>query len=591
MKRTVFSMWRILAVVSFAALTPSGFAQTGTPPGYVEKLGQDIDVRSGARILADKISSDKVTLPGLFTPVASVPAVPQIQLRGGNTQANDPLEDYMQVFSGFPPIIHALQGEVSMAAFGRNIVVTFNDLGGAAHLIMVPGVGLEYDQLLIAGFATSKDGGETWTRGFFPPAAGASFTFGDPSVGVDRHGNFYFSNLVLDADNVPAVSVNRSSDGGFTWSAGVVVQSDDGSDKDWLAVGPDPNDKSRDNVYVTWTSFQPHACELRFGRSTDGGETFTAKTIYVPTADPDPTHPQNCLQFTNPVVDQITGSLYVPFLHFAHANQDFIQMLISDDAGETFRFATFNIPGAPDPTVMPVTQPGEITECGGRNFRLTVHGPAHAGPGRFGIPRYINASQMTAQPALAARNGTLYMAWSSSTNPQFGAGTRSNILFMRSDDGGTTWSMPITVNPVLAVDSQHVLPALAIDTDPNDVHVMYYTQHSNGSLDVDMANSHDSGVSFPLERTIRVSSKSFDLPPSNIPLSNAPSYSATNFDIEWEPCWALGEYESVVTANGSVYAGWTDMRNLMTEPINALDAISGQTHSQPDVFFQKVKAQ
>jgi hypothetical protein len=54
-------------------------------------------------------------------------------------------------------------------------------------------------------------------------------------------------------------------------------------------------------------------------------------------------------------VDQITGNLYVPFLHFSNADQDFIQMLISDDAGDTFRFATFNIPGAPDATVMPVT--------------------------------------------------------------------------------------------------------------------------------------------------------------------------------------------------------------------------------------------
>jgi hypothetical protein len=33
------------------------------------------------------------------------------------------------------------------------------------------------------------------------------------------------------------------------------------------------------------------------------------------------------------------------------------------------------------------------------------------------------------------------------------------------------------------------------------------------------------------------------------------------------------------------------MRNTLTEPTNALDPISGQTHPQEDVFFQKVKAQ
>src|SRR6266699_4331833 len=121
-----------------------------------------------------------------------------------------------------------------------------------------------------------------------------------------------------------------------------------------------------------------------------------------------------------PVVDAATGKLYVPFLHFSNADQDFIQMLISDDAGQTFHFATFNIPGAPNPTVMPVTQPGELTACGGTNIRLTIHGTANPGPGRFGFPRYINASRLTLQPAMAARNGTLFLAWSNSTSPFLG---------------------------------------------------------------------------------------------------------------------------------------------------------------------------
>ena len=106
-----------------------------------------------------------------------------------------------------------------------------------------------------------------------------------------------------------------------------------------------------------------------------------------------------------------------------------------------------------------------------------------------------------------------------------------------------------------------------------------------------MANSHDGGDTFPDSRTVRVTSTSFDLPPSNIRLSNSPSFNATNFDRLIQQCYALGEYQSVTTTNGSVYTAWGDMRNLITEPINALNPISGQTHPQPDVFFQKVKAQ
>jgi hypothetical protein len=569
----------------------------GPSLGFVTKLGIDVDVRSGSRILADELASNPVVLSEVAGPVSGGSVVPQIQFRGGNVQMNVPSTDYMQIFTGFRPFVHASQSEVSTAAFGQNIVVTYNDSTGI-HVTPNPsGPGLIVDQVLLSSFSVSNDGGRTWTRGRMPPVAGAPETLGDPSVGVDRHGVFYFANLATTAPsgNPPtihgAIAVNKSTDGGQTWSHGVVVQQDDASDKDWLAVGPDPVNRNRDNVYVTWTSFQSATCELRFGSSTDGGATWTAKTIFAPTADPNPTHPQNCLQSSNPVVDQNTGSLYIPFLRYSNWNQDFIQVMISDDAGATFRFANFNAPGAPDPTVLPVTQPGELTECGGADLRLTIHDAANAGPGRFGLPRYLNASRILSQPAFAARNGVLYMAWSNSASLSYGVAANSNVLFIRSDDSGNTWTAPTMVNAGVATDSQHVMPSLAIDTDPNGVHVSYYTQHTNGTVDLDMASSHDRGGTFPADRTVRVTSTSFNLPPTNIPLSNAPAFSATNYDRQIAVCYGLGEYQSVTTANGSVYVSWGDMRNLISEPVNALDPISGQSHSKADVFFQRVKAQ
>jgi hypothetical protein len=136
-----------------------------------------------------------------------------------------------------------------------------------------------------------------------------------------------------------------------------------------------------------------------------------------------------------------------------------------------------------------------------------------------------------------------------------------------------------------------VLPSLAIDPSGVGVHISYYTQHSDGTIDLDMANSLDRGDTFPDNWTVRVTSTSFSLPPTNIRLSDGPVFSATNFDRQIAVCYALGEYQGATQANGSVYVGWGDMRNLFTEPVNALSPISGQTHSQEDVFFQKVKAQ
>jgi hypothetical protein len=92
----------------------------------------------------------------------------------------------------------------------------------------------------------------------------------------------------------------------------------------------------------------------------------------------------------------------------------------------------------------------------------------------------------------------LYLAWSNSTSLSFGVGTGSNIFFIRSTDGGNTWSAPVQVNPSGADDKHHVLPALAIDNDPNDVHITYYTQHSDDTIDLDMTNSHDgAAIVFP----------------------------------------------------------------------------------------------
>ena len=567
-------------------------AQDESPLGFVNKLGADVDVRSGSRVLFDDLrASNNVILPDLGTPVPGISVVPQIHLRGGNVQVNDPAQDYVQTFDGFRPFVHATQSETSIAAFGRDIVVTYNNSAGIHLSPFHGGPGLIVDQVKLSGFSVSNDGGQSWKSGFIPNSVGGSGTFGDPSIDVDRHGVFYFANLAADASH-GTIQVNRSTDGGVTWSAGIVVQEDDFADKEWLAVGPDPVNKNRDNIYVTWTSFRARACELRFGRSTDGGVTWTARTIFVPTANANPTFPQNCLQYSTPTVDEKTGTLYVPFLRFSNGDQDFIQILVSDDAGDTFQFATFNTPGAPDPTVMPVTQPGALTSCGSNNIRLTIHGSLNMGPGTFGLPRYVNASRMTLQPAFAARNGYLYLAWSNSTSLAFGSQTsQSNILFVSSTNGGKTWTAPTIVNPVVADDIQHVLPSLAIDKDPNDVHITYYTQHSNGSIDLDMANSHDGGNSFPPNRTVRVTSTSFDLPPTNIPLSNAPSFNATNYDRQIAVCYALGEYQGVTAANGTAYAAWGDMRNLIMQPVNSLDSISGQTHPQGDVFFQKVKAQ
>jgi hypothetical protein len=583
-----------LVFVLFFASSP-GAQDDGQAPGHINKNGIDVDVRSLGKQISDAVQQAGTLAGGGDTsPVPGGSSAAQIQTRRGNVQVNDPGLDNIQILSDLFPVVKFNQSETSLAAFGNNIVATYN----SSNLEVSP-TG-QFIHALLTGFSTSNDGGQTWTSGFFPPIPGSHGTFGDPSIDVDRHGNFYFSCLGANALGRGTVNVNKSTDGGRTWGDPTVVQVDSGSDKEWLAVGPDPAHHNQDNVYVTWTSFQPRTppasgtrSELRIGRSTDGGATWTAKTIFVPAADPNPTHPTDVVQFSTPYVDPITGRLYVPFGQLSNGNQDFLRILASDDAGETFSFLTFNVPAAPSPTLLPVVWPGELIDMGSGGRRPGIHaGPPSAG--RSGLRLFRNVNRLTFQPAFAARNGALYLAWSNSTSPVFGDPSgKSNVLFIRSDDGGSTWTPPIQVNPTAATDLHHVVPSLAIDTDPNDVHVAYYTQHGNEMVDVDLANSHDRGDSFPSDRTLRVTSTSFALPPTVNRLfpSSPTNFSTVNYDV-YIAGYALGEYMSVKAANGSVYVLWGDCRNSVTEPPNPfIPFLSNLTHSQQDVFFQEVKAQ
>jgi hypothetical protein len=100
-------------------------------------------------------------------------------------------------------------------------------------------------------------------------------------------------------------------------------------------------------------------------------------------------------------------------------------------------------------------------------------------------------------------------------------------------------------------------------------------------------------VTFPAERAIRVSSVTTALAPTNVPLSppSGGSFATTNYDRLIRPCYNLGEYMGVDSANGTVHALWGDSRNSVTHPVNAFDPLSGQTHPEQDVFYQAVKAQ
>jgi hypothetical protein len=508
-----------------------------------------------------------------------------------NVLVNDPALDNIQTFVGTRPFEESTQSETSVAVFGRHVLVGYNS--SANQPVVRIGNSLFFTRRFLSAYSISHDGGRTYASGFVPPTLNSIFTFGDPSVGVDRAGHFFYAGLGANSAGHFIVQINRSDDNGNTFATANTVVVDDGADKEWLAVGPDPKVGSRDNLYVTWTRFKTNSSELWLAKSTDGGATWASKPLFQPVDDG---VNSSFIQFSNPVVDASSGRLYVPFLHFSDGNADNVRVLVSDDGGDTFRFLAFHVPGAVDGFAFPNVTPGEIDDCGtSGGLRNVLHQGADLGGGRFGFPRHRNATRLVTQPAAAALRGRLVIALQSSTSPLFGdatAGSEINVLY--SKDGGANWAPPFKLAASTGADPQHVHPAVALVQNGNRAFVSYYVQQVDTRLRTDVATLHLDGGHLRLEETNRLSSAAFDLTPSNnpFPLATNP-FNTTNYDRTIQACYDIGEYQSIGAPRGgegedegAIVAAWGDNRRSWTSPASSPAA---GTHAQPDVFSSRLE--
>src|SRR5207248_6649256 len=124
----------------------------------VDKGGFALDITSIGRDNAEEAQGGGFTAPDV-TPAGSPGAVSSVQLRGANTQVNDPGLDNIQIFPGFRPFVNYTQSETSTAAFEQNVVVGYNS--SANQTFTFPP--LVRTAWTISGYSTSNDGGKTWT--------------------------------------------------------------------------------------------------------------------------------------------------------------------------------------------------------------------------------------------------------------------------------------------------------------------------------------------------------------------------------------------------------------------------------------------
>src|SRR5439155_9333447 len=121
---------------------------------------------------------------------------------------------------------HRTEVEPDTFTFGTTIVSAFQvgrvSGGGSSNI----------------GFATSTNGGATWTHGFLPGTTtntgGPCGQISDASVAFDaKHNVWLISTLGVNCPNGTPVLTSRSTDGGLSWSNPVTTAA--GSlDKNWI---------------------------------------------------------------------------------------------------------------------------------------------------------------------------------------------------------------------------------------------------------------------------------------------------------------------------------------------------------------------
>jgi hypothetical protein len=344
----------------------------------------------------------------------------------------------------------------------------------------------------------SNDGGATWFSDVISSSLGEA---GDPCLTSDSLGNLFYFHLVNTLDKV---ACQKSANGGLTYNNGSFTWNNNSllQDKEWAVA-----DLHSNNLYVTWTEyddgFNPgplDSSRIYFARSTDHGATFSngvrinliaGDCLYEDITDPHPFVGAN-------------GEVYVTFMDSAgiHYNK-------STDFGLTW------LPSQP-----------LIAAVGAERYDSVP-----------GVNRIRSVPYSCSDNSNSIYRGNIYTSWSDQRN-----GTNnSDVFFIKSMNGASTWTPPLKVNSDNSGNHQY-RNAMAVDQTNGYIYIVYYDRRNyvnNDSTDVYLAKSTDGGDTW-----------------TDIKISNSGFYSA-GFVFD-------GDYIDISAHAGIVRPIWTRVDNFNT---------------------------
>jgi hypothetical protein len=349
---------------------------------------------------------------------------------------------------------HATEVEPDTYSFGSTIVSAFQVgrffNGGSSNI----------------GFATSTNGGSSWTPGFLPDTTpfatppGIYERVSDPSVAFDaKHGVWIISYLGIKNPSAGPVDVlvSRSTDGGLTWGNPVVVNaSGHFNDKNWTVCDDTASSPFYGHCY---TEFDDNTLGdlIQMSTSTDGGQTWGTA---LPTGN-------NAHGIGGQPLVQANGTVIVPINGFAGVN--FLMLSFTSTDGGASWSKTHII------------------------ARVGFHHAA--GSIRDSIP--LPSAEMDG-------SGKVYVVWQ---DCHFEAGCNASDLVLSTSTDGKSWST-LTRIPLDPKGSgvDHFIPGLAVDrsTSGSSAHLVvafYYYPVANCTastcqLDVGFAASADGGATW-----------------------------------------------------------------------------------------------
>jgi hypothetical protein len=265
------------------------------------------------------------------------------------------------------------------------------------------------------GWATSRDAGRHWARGFLPDTVyshGHYARISDPAVAYDRkYRTWLISGLAVSTNGIgTAVVVNRSADA-LHWSKPVTVYAVAAGgfvDKDWITCDNTPSSRHYGNCYEEFDNALSGLVEMSV--SSNGGRTWRA---------PRPTAGEARGIGGQPLV-QPDGTVVVPYV----GRPGFIESFVSANGGASWSASHL------------VSAAVNVARDGG-----TIRNQA------------LPSSQEDA-------SGQVYVVWDEC---RFRAGCHSNDIVLSTSKNGTTWT-PVVRVPIGSVtdDADHMLPGIAI---------------------------------------------------------------------------------------------------------------------------------